>query len=72
MPVRVKKLIGTLILIVLVVLYALIATAFAVAKLGQSGPLVHLVYFMLTGVLWIVPAMVVIRWMIRPPRERAT
>ena len=41
MPVRLKKLIGTILLIALVIVYALIATIIAVAQLAQSGPLVH-------------------------------
>ena len=40
MPIRLKKLIGTVLLIALVVVYALLATMIAVAQLSQSGPLV--------------------------------
>ena len=65
MPVRLKKLIGTILLIALVVVYALVATTVASARLGESGPLVHLAYFFFTGLLWILPAMLIIKWMIR-------
>lgn len=68
MPVRLKKLIGTVLLIVLVVVYALVATLIAVAQLSQSGPLVHLAFFLFSGLLWILPAMGIIKWMILPPR----
>ena len=67
MPVRVKKLIGIFVILVLVFLYALFATAFASAYLGDAGGFVHLVYFVLTGFLWVVPAMLLIRWMEREP-----
>lgn len=71
MPIRVKKLIGTILLIVLVVVYALVATTIASARLGSSGPLVHLVYFFLSGLLWILPAMWIIRWMVtEKPRPK--
>lgn len=70
MPVRLKKLIGTVILVVLVIVYALSASAVAVARLGDAGPVLHLIYFFVTGILWIVPAMFVIRWMIKPSRGR--
>jgi hypothetical protein len=70
MPVRLKKLIGTVVLVALVVVYALLATLFAVATLGAASPWVHLLYFLLTGMLWIVPAMFVIRWMITPSPGR--
>lgn len=68
MPVRVKKLIGTVLLVLLVAVYALVATMVAVAQLAESGPLVHLAYFLFTGMLWVLPAMLIIRWMIRPSR----
>ncbi|MET0939885.1 MAG: DUF2842 domain-containing protein [Mesorhizobium sp.] len=70
MPVRLKKLIGTVLLIVLVILYALVATMVAVAQLSESGPIVHLAFFVLSGLLWILPAMAIIKWMIRVPGPR--
>ena len=70
MPIRLKKLIGTVLLIILVIAYALIATIVAVAQLSESGPLVHLAFFFLTGILWILPAMGIIKWLILPPRPR--
>ena len=68
MPIRLKKLIGTILLILLVITYALVATIVAVAQLSQSGPLVHFAFFLFTGVLWILPAMGIIKWLILPPR----
>jgi len=68
MPVRLKKLIGTFLLVALVIVYALVATIVAVAQLAESGPLVHFIYFLLGGLVWILPAMVIIRWMATPPR----
>ncbi|QDZ00892.1 DUF2842 domain-containing protein [Nitratireductor mangrovi] len=71
MPVRLKKLIGTVLLVALVVVYAVLATAVATAQLAEAGALVHLLYFFLTGLLWILPAMFIIKWMVRPPKPRA-
>lgn len=71
MPVRLRKFIGTIIIIVLVVLYALIATTIATYRLAESPWWVHLLYFFLTGIFWIVPAMIVIRWMERPAKPRS-
>jgi len=70
MPIRLKKLIGTILLIVLVIAYALIATMVAVAQLSQSGPVVHLAFFALSGLLWVLPAMAIIKYLMiekRPP-----
>lgn len=68
MPVRIKKLIGTVLLVLLVTVYALVATIVAVAQLAESGPLVHLAYFFFTGILWVLPAMLIIKWMVKPPK----
>ncbi|MCA0275501.1 MAG: DUF2842 domain-containing protein [Proteobacteria bacterium] len=69
MPVRVKKLIGTVLLVLLVTVYALVATMVAVAQLAESSAVVHLIYFILTGLLWILPAMWIIKWMVTPPKN---
>ncbi|MFC0246455.1 DUF2842 domain-containing protein [Falsochrobactrum ovis] len=70
MPVRLKKLIGTFLLVALVMIYAIVATLVAVATLAESSPWVHLLYFFFTGLLWILPAMVIIWWMVQPPKEK--
>lgn len=69
MPQRLKQLIGSLILLALVIVYALVATAIAVAQLGDSSAWLHLAYFAVTGLLWILPAMWVIKWMLKPPAK---
>jgi len=63
MPIRVKKLIGTVLLILLVIVYALVATTVAVARLAESGPLAHFAFFLVGGLFWILPAMAIIKWM---------
>lgn len=68
MPVRLRKLIGTVLLIALVTVYAWLATMVAVAQLAESGPVVHFTYFLLTGLLWILPAMGIIKWMVKQPK----
>jgi hypothetical protein len=70
MPVRLKKLVGTILLVALVVIYAMVATVVAVAQLAESGPLVHFLFFLVSGLLWVLPAMGIIKWMIAEPRAR--
>lgn len=69
MPVRLKKLIGTVLLVVIVVVYAIVATAVASATLANASGWLQLLYFLLTGLIWILPAMVIIKWMETPPRR---
>lgn len=72
MPVRLKKLIGTFIIVGLVVVYAFFAMTIATYRLGDTAWWQQLAYFFLTGLLWVVPAMFVISWMERPPKKRRT
>lgn len=69
MPVRIKKLIGTFLLVLLVCVYAIVATIIAVAQLAESSAWVHLAYFLFTGVLWVLPAMLIIKWMATPSKS---
>ena len=70
MPIRLRKFIGTFIILALVVLYALVATTVATYRLAESAWYVHLLYFLFTGLLWVVPAMFVIRWMEGPAKKK--
>lgn len=64
-----KKLLATFALVLLVIFYALIATAIATAQLAESPWWVHMLYFFFTGILWVVPAMFIIQWMIKLPKD---
>ncbi|MBW8787474.1 MAG: DUF2842 domain-containing protein, partial [Rhizobium leguminosarum] len=56
-----------ILIIVLVLVYALVANTIAVATLGNAPWWGHLLYFLFTGLLWVLPAMVIIKWMAGPP-----
>jgi len=71
MPLRLKKLIGTILLVALVIVYALAATTIAARRLAESGPVVHFLFFLVSGLLWVLPAMGIIKWMVREPKPRA-
>jgi RsiW-degrading membrane proteinase PrsW (M82 family) len=64
-----KKLFATFALVALVVIYALVATAIATAQLATAPWWVHMLYFLFTGILWVVPAMFILQWMIRLPKD---
>jgi hypothetical protein len=65
MPIRVRKLIGAVALIVLVVVWALVAMALAQSLPSITGALA-VVYYVVAGLGWVLPAMPLIRWMGRP------
>lgn len=70
MPPRLRKLIGTILIIILVLVYALVATTIASLTLATSPWWVHMLYFLFTGLLWILPAMLIIKWMEKPSRPK--
>ncbi|AJY46647.1 DUF2842 domain-containing protein [Martelella endophytica] len=70
MPVRLRKFIGTIAIVSLVIVYALTATILATLILDNRPWWAALLYFTFTGVLWIVPAMFIIKWMAGPPVNR--
>lgn len=72
MPYRLKKFIGMIILVALVVIYSLVATTIATYRLAESPWYIHLAFFGFSGLLWIVPAMFVIWWMEQRPKGPST
>ena len=69
MPRRLRSFIGTILIICLVIVYALVATTVASLLLATSPWWVHFLYFLFTGLLWILPAMLIIKWMAGPVRK---
>ncbi len=69
MPPRLRSFIGTILIIILVLLYAVLATSVATAFLAESPWWVHLLYFLISGVVWVVPAMLIIKWMAGPRKQ---
>ncbi len=67
---RLRSLIGTVLIIILVIVYALAATTVASLLLATSPWWVHFLYFLFSGLLWILPAMVIIKWMAGPAQPR--
>jgi len=66
MPIRLRKLIGTVALLSLVIVWALLAMAIAQPALASAGKLVAAIYYVLAGLGWVLPAMPLIKWMSRP------
>jgi hypothetical protein len=66
MPVRIRKLIGTIALLALVIVWALVAMAIAQPVLASASGLVAGIYYVVAGLGWVLPAMPLIKWMSRP------
>ena len=70
MTVRTRKLIGAVLLLALIVVYALAAMLAAVVLQVRATPVVELAFYIVAGLAWVVPAGLLIRWMARPDDPR--
>ena len=68
---RVRKLLGTIVLVVFIAFYALAAMTVASAKLPGTSGWVHLAFFLVAGLIWVIPAAGLISWMQKPDRTAA-
>jgi hypothetical protein len=66
MSVRIRKLIGTIALLVLVSVWALLAMTLAQSALTDINGFVAAIFYVVAGLGWVLPAMPVIRWMSKP------
>ena len=64
---RQRKFAGAIALLVLVSVYAILALAVAVVlQVHNANKLVELAYYAIAGLLWVLPAGVLIKWMQKP------
>ena len=66
MPMRWRKLLGAIMLIVLVLTWVLLAMAIAQSTAVKANGIVEVIYYVVAGLGWVLPAMPLIRWMSRP------
>ncbi|HXK53152.1 MAG TPA: DUF2842 domain-containing protein [Hyphomicrobiales bacterium] len=66
MPARIRKLVGSIGLLVFVAAYALGAGLLGAVMLDGSARLLQTAYYIAAGFLWIFPAALFIRWMQKP------
>lgn len=66
MTMRTRKLVGTLVLLLFLVIYALVAMFVAIVLQVNASKLVEVVYYAVAGLLWVVPAAWLVRWMSKP------
>jgi hypothetical protein len=66
MRVRTRKLIGTIALLLFLALYAWVAASIGAGRITLAPAWAQFAYFLTAGLLWVVPAGLLIRWMQRP------
>jgi hypothetical protein len=66
MTLRTRKLVGAIALLVFLAIYALAAMMAAIVLQVSASKIVELVYYPVAGLLWLPPAMWLVKWMQRP------
>ena len=69
MSIRTRKFIGTVGLLALVSVWALLAMALAQSALTNINGWVAAIYYVIAGLGWVLPAMPLIAWMSRPGKS---
>ena len=67
----VRKLIGTIVLLAFIIVYALVAMAIAEGRIRDAPALIQTAVYIILGLAWVLPAMPLIRWMEKPDPERS-
>jgi hypothetical protein len=65
MPIRLRKFIGAIALLVLVIVWALVAMALAQAPAIRDNAVLSVAYYVIAGLGWVLPAMPIVAWMSR-------
>ena len=68
MPGRLRKFIGAVLLLILVIVWTLVAMALAQSPFIFNNMFASIVYYVISGIGWVLPAMPIVSWMSRPNR----
>lgn len=60
-----RKLIGTVVMIVFVCVYALVAMALAQGRITEASKPVQTIAYVVLGLIWVLPLLPLIKWMER-------
>ncbi|MDQ8697738.1 DUF2842 domain-containing protein [Hyphomicrobium sp. LHD-15] len=66
MTLRTRKLVGAIALLLFLTVYALAAMMVAIVMQVGASKVAELVYYPVAGLLWLPPAMWLVKWMQRP------
>ena len=69
MPRRLRTFLGTIVILVFVLAYAVAAMALAESRIQGAPKLVQTIAYLVLGIAWVLPLLPLIRWM-EGPKER--
>ena len=66
MHLRTRKLIGTIVLLVFLAVYATAAAVIGSGRITLAPQWAQFAFYFTVGLLWVIPAGLLVRWMQRP------
>lgn len=66
---RLRKFIGTLVLLVSLGIYLPVTAIVASGRLAEVHVLLQMLFFLVAGLIWVLPAAFLVRWMQRPDED---
>ena len=66
MTTRTRKFIGTIALVFLLISYSILAMSLGASQIVGRSHVLEVIYFLVAGLGWLIPAGILIRWMQRP------
>lgn len=66
MPRRLRTLLGTVIMLIFVLVYAMAAMALAESRIQGASKLVQTFAYLVLGLAWVIPLLPLIKWMEGP------
>ena len=71
MTIRTRKLIGTIALLLLALVWTLLAMALAQSVLTSISGFTATIYYVIAGLGWVLPAMPIVSWMSKGTRRES-
>lgn len=63
---RTRKFLGAIVLLVFLAVYAMLAMAVGASPFIVESKSMQWLYFLVAGLLWVIPAGLLVRWMQKP------
>ncbi len=65
---RIRKLVGTILLLIVLAIYSLAVMLVASVLVTDGNKIVEMVFYAVAGLAWVLPAGYLIKWMYASPR----
>lgn len=70
MRMKTRKFLGLLAILALLAIYVPLAMLIGANHFAHANVLSQLLYFIVAGMAWVVPARFIVKWMVRPDPEQ--